>query len=298
MIRIRGRHCGDDTTSGGGYLLYFLRNNPISIVGLSIVLSIALVTVIAPWIVPYDPRESIPGATLQPPSSEHWFGTDNQGLDVLSALRFGVDLALLEASAADVVDAVTRTSTLMRDAGARRRDVMVPDARRADEVFLTIQRAEAACVHRRVALYPERAGAYGADVAERLADAQSTSVDDLASAMHAREELRAQALLLFREIDVLLTPVVPGPPLRIGEDSNRELGASFRQRVLPFTVLQSLAGLPACSVPAGFDGAGLPLAVQLTGAPLADSLVLGVAEEVSDLRDVGALRPPLGLSAA
>jgi len=35
---------------------------------------------------------------------------------------------------------------------------------------------------------------------------------------------------------------------------------------MAFTALQSLVGLPACTVPAGFDENGLPVGVQLTAA--------------------------------
>ena len=37
--------------------------------------------------------------------------------------------------------------------------------------------------------------------------------------------------------------------------------------MLPYTVPQDLAGLPAAAVPVGFDELGLPVGVQLTGPP-------------------------------
>ncbi|MCW2607285.1 MAG: Amidase [Frankiales bacterium] len=40
----------------------------------------------------------------------------------------------------------------------------------------------------------------------------------------------------------------------------------------------NLAGLPACSVPAGTDADGLPVGVQVVGPPGADARVLDAAQ--------------------
>jgi aspartyl-tRNA(Asn)/glutamyl-tRNA(Gln) amidotransferase subunit A len=50
-------------------------------------------------------------------------------------------------------------------------------------------------------------------------------------------------------------------------------------RLTRFTYPWSLAGLPATSVPCGFDGAGMPIGMQLVAAPWRDDLLLaaGVA---------------------
>ena len=54
-----------------------------------------IVSVIAPWIVPYDPNAIDLRAVLEPPSPAHWLGTDDLGRDVLSRLLVagGVSLA-------------------------------------------------------------------------------------------------------------------------------------------------------------------------------------------------------------
>jgi Asp-tRNA(Asn)/Glu-tRNA(Gln) amidotransferase A subunit family amidase len=66
--------------------------------------------------------------------------------------------------------------------------------------------------------------------------------------------------------------------------------------VLPHTILQSLAGLPACVVRAGFDGDGLPVGMQLTGPRLGDLDVLRAAAAFTDATAATqARRPGLGL---
>ena len=45
-----------------------------------------------------------------------------------------------------------------------------------------------------------------------------------------------------------------------------------------FTVAMNLAGVPACSVPAGMAENGLPLGLQVVGPRFADMRVLGLAK--------------------
>ncbi|MFC4242220.1 ABC transporter permease [Gryllotalpicola reticulitermitis] len=64
------------------------------VVGLSIVLFLVLVAVFAPWIAPHDPLKQDLTHILQPPSAQHWLGTDNLGRDVLSRLIWGTRVDL------------------------------------------------------------------------------------------------------------------------------------------------------------------------------------------------------------
>jgi len=71
--------------------------------------------------------------------------------------------------------------------------------------------------------------------------------------------------------DLLLTPTAPSAAFALGEKSADPL-AMYLNDV--FTVPSSLAGLPAMSVPAGLDGAGLPLGLQVIGRALDEQGVL------------------------
>lgn len=64
--------------------LYVVRRHPLFLVGLVIVTVALLLAILGPYVVPYDPMTSLPGAALLPPNSEHWFGTDRSGMDVFS----------------------------------------------------------------------------------------------------------------------------------------------------------------------------------------------------------------------
>jgi aspartyl-tRNA(Asn)/glutamyl-tRNA(Gln) amidotransferase subunit A len=75
----------------------------------------------------------------------------------------------------------------------------------------------------------------------------------------------------WEKCDLLLTPTAPSAAFALGEKSDDPL-AMYLNDV--FTVPSSLAGLPAMSVPAGLDGQGLPLGLQIIGKALDEQGVL------------------------
>ncbi len=72
----------------------FLRHNPLALIGVVIFTFWVFVSVTATWIAPYGPLEQDIVNRLQPPSSAHWFGTDQLGRDVFSRVLYGGRLSL------------------------------------------------------------------------------------------------------------------------------------------------------------------------------------------------------------
>jgi len=67
-----------------------LKESPVGMVGVFLVLFWILVAVFAPWIAPHDPNESNMDALIDPtPTGVNWLGTDNQGRDILSRIIWG-----------------------------------------------------------------------------------------------------------------------------------------------------------------------------------------------------------------
>ena len=64
------------------------------VIGLVLAVTMVLIAIAAPWIAPYDPNEQNVLLKLEPPSAEHWFGTDAFGRDVLSRVIFGARISL------------------------------------------------------------------------------------------------------------------------------------------------------------------------------------------------------------
>jgi aspartyl-tRNA(Asn)/glutamyl-tRNA(Gln) amidotransferase subunit A len=88
--------------------------------------------------------------------------------------------------------------------------------------------------------------------------------------------------LAFEKCDVIMGPTAPTTAF--------ELGARTKDPVQMylgdvFTIPAPLAGLPALSVPCGFDGAGLPVGLQLMGRHFSEGLLLGVAHQYQQATD-------------
>ncbi len=62
-------------------------------IGTAIVVANLLVAMLAPWIAPYDPFDIV-GDAWADPDSQHWFGLDNLGRDLLSRMIYGARLSI------------------------------------------------------------------------------------------------------------------------------------------------------------------------------------------------------------
>ncbi|MEM9628218.1 MAG: ABC transporter permease [Pseudomonadota bacterium] len=76
------------------HILYVLRSNPVTAAAFAMLVVILLAAVFGPSLVPYDPLATNAAKALQPPSFEHWFGTDNLGRDVFSRVVVATRLDL------------------------------------------------------------------------------------------------------------------------------------------------------------------------------------------------------------
>jgi aspartyl-tRNA(Asn)/glutamyl-tRNA(Gln) amidotransferase subunit A len=83
--------------------------------------------------------------------------------------------------------------------------------------------------------------------------------------------------VLFDEYDVLLAPTTPSTAFALGENVNDPVKMYLEDAM---TVPASLAGIPAMSVPAGKNDAGLPINVQLMGPRKSDAQLLALAKSV------------------
>ena len=78
----------------------------------------------------------------------------------------------------------------------------------------------------------------------------------------------------FKEVDTILTPTTPSSAFGIGENVDDPI-AMYLNDVL--TVPVNLAGLPAISIPAGYDQNNLPLGLQLIGKSFDEQTILNNA---------------------
>jgi len=113
-------------------------------------------------------------------------------------------------------------------------------------------------------LTPNNAGVRGENSTEMKA---STYLE----ARRQLDMLRREIGKLFANVDLLILPTVVSPPVTIAQGANPTIVNP--RNTASFAVL----GLPAISVPSGFTTAGLPIGLQIVGAPFAESTVLALA---------------------
>ncbi|HEV3463753.1 MAG TPA: amidase family protein, partial [Actinomycetota bacterium] len=100
------------------------------------------------------------------------------------------------------------------------------------------------------------------------------------------ERVLARYRAWFADHDVLLSPTLAGPPLRIGAYQGKGLAWTILglSAYMPFCPPLNLVGFPAASVPATTSAEGLPLGVQLAAAPGGEGLLLSLARQLETLR--------------
>ena len=79
---------------------------------------------------------------------------------------------------------------------------------------------------------------------------------------------------VFNDVDAILTPSTPSAAFKIGEKKDDPVSMYLNDI---FTVPVNLAGLPAISVPVGYDKNNLPLGLQLIGKPFDEQTILNLS---------------------
>ena len=72
-----------------------LKKNKMAIASFFLLVIIALIAVFAPLIAPYDPYTQDLSRINEPPSPDHWFGTDDVGRDLFSRVVYGTRISML-----------------------------------------------------------------------------------------------------------------------------------------------------------------------------------------------------------
>jgi aspartyl-tRNA(Asn)/glutamyl-tRNA(Gln) amidotransferase subunit A len=123
-----------------------------------------------------------------------------------------------------------------------------------------------------------RAAGFGAEVKRRImlgTYALSTGYYDAyyGQAQKVRTLVRQDFERAFARVDVLAAPTTPSVAFRHGDKADPL--AMYMNDV--YTIPASMTGLPAISVPCGFNGAGLPIGLQLIGRTLDEATLLRAA---------------------
>ncbi|MDS9946827.1 MAG: Asp-tRNA(Asn)/Glu-tRNA(Gln) amidotransferase subunit GatA, partial [Planktomarina sp.] len=189
---------------------------------------------------------------------------------------------------------------MLRDAGAKVRNISLPHTKYALPAYYVIAPAEASSNlarydgvrfgHRAqleagdgiTEMYEKtRAEGFGSEVQRRVMIGTYVLSAGFYDAYYNRAR-RVRALIkkdfddaFTSGIDAILTPATPSAAFGLGEMADADPIKMYLFDV--FTVTVNLAGLPAISVPAGLDSKGLPLGLQLIGRPWEEGELLNTA---------------------
>ena len=92
----------------------------------------------------------------------------------------------------------------------------------------------------------------------------------------------------FESCDVIMGPTTPTAAFKVGEKSDDPLSMYLSD---VYTVSCNLAGLPGLSMSCGFTKAGLPIGLQLLGAPFSEEKLLRIARMYESVTDWHTRRP-------
>ena len=111
-----------------------------------------------------------------------------------------------------------------------------------------------------------------------------------------RTRFLQQMLALFERFDVLALPVAQVWPFDVDQRWPTEIAGRSMDtyhRWMEVVIYATLAGLPAISVPAGFNAQGLPMGLQLIGKPQGEFALLQLAHAYEQAAaHLMAVRPP------
>jgi Asp-tRNA(Asn)/Glu-tRNA(Gln) amidotransferase A subunit family amidase len=182
------------------------------------------------------------------------------------APRIGLMVSLLDRATPEMAAHVAGIARALAGAGAVVTNVELPAAFTGlHDSGAVVMRVEAAAAHRD--LLARHAEQYPPKIKEAIGLGQAIAAVDFVAAQSHRRRFRAEMTPIATRFDALLSPTAPAPAPK-GLDST---GDPY------FCAPWSFAGMPSIALPSGLDPQGLPLSIQLIGAPWAEARLLAAA---------------------
>jgi aspartyl-tRNA(Asn)/glutamyl-tRNA(Gln) amidotransferase subunit A len=174
-----------------------------------------------------------------------------------------------------------------RGLGLSVEDVEIPEWEAAADASHVLIRSEAATEYRKV--LAERPEDLIPEVRERLEAGMRTSAVEYLEARRAADRFAYALRRLLAQVHVLALPGRAQTAPKMDESGRLLEPLSPRNYTAPL----NYPGVPALTVPCGFDAEGLPIGIQLVGSHFAESMLLSVAGAHQQVTDWHRRRPPL-----
>ncbi|MEM7253897.1 MAG: amidase [Pseudomonadota bacterium] len=211
----------------------------------------------------------------------------------VAGLRLGIQRRWffddLDAATADALASALET---FRSLGVDIVDIDLGDVERSHELLaFKVLLADAYHVHQaRLETQPDD---YSPDVYTRAMLGKDVTGAEYAEALRWNEVFQQRLRQVFQGVDAVITPTIPfGAPDAVAGQAGDEWFDTIRQ-ITRFTYCWSFAGVPALSVPCGFDGNRMPLGMQLAAPWFQEETVLRLGHAFQLHTDFHAATPSL-----
>ena len=257
----------------------------------------------------HDPRDSTSladsGEDYSRFLNKPWQDCSTNAAKPLEGLRVGLPKEFFaEGLAQDVANAVNAAAKALADLGATLVEVSLPKTKLSIPVYYVLAPAEASSNLSRFdgVRYGHRANEYkdlgdmyqksrtegfGAEVRRRILIGTYVLCHGYYDAYYLQAQkirriIAADFQAAFHQCDVILGPVAPDVAWRLGEKSKDPVQMYLEDI---YTLSTNLAGLPAMSVPCGFNANDLPIGMQLIGNYFSEARLLQVAHQYQQASD-------------
>ncbi|MGA8029317.1 MAG: amidase [Bryobacteraceae bacterium] len=200
----------------------------------------------------------------------------------LSGIRVGVPKNFyFDRIDPEVAGAVHESISKMQRYGAIISEISVPNMEHANAAARIIQMAETAALY---AHYTDPS-LFGEDVWALIQQGKMIAGHDYVNAQRVRTLFRRDFDALWRKIDILVTPTTPIAAPMITEDKVQIASVWEDTRMASTRLVRAInfIGEPALSIPCGNTAAGLPIGLQLIGAPFTEARLLQIAKTIEPL---------------
>jgi aspartyl-tRNA(Asn)/glutamyl-tRNA(Gln) amidotransferase subunit A len=257
----------------------------------------------------HDPRDSTSladsGEDYGRYLNQHWKEGSANSAKPLEGLRVGLPKEFFaEGLAGDVAKSVNEAAKLLENLGASLVEVSLPKTKLSIPVYYVLAPAEASSNLSRFdgVRYGYRANEYrdlgdmyaksrtegfGSEVKRRIMIGTYVLCHGYYDAYYLQAQkirriIAADFQAAFSQCDVILGPVAPDVAWRLGEKSKDPVQMYLEDI---YTLSTNLAGLPAMSVPCGFNTSNLPIGMQLIGNYFSEARLLQVAHQYQQASD-------------
>jgi aspartyl-tRNA(Asn)/glutamyl-tRNA(Gln) amidotransferase subunit A len=220
----------------------------------------------------------------------------------VKGLRIGVPKEyFVEGMQPEVEKSVREALANLQKAGARTVEISLPHTSYAVAAYYLVATAEASAnlsrydgiryglrvpAENNIELYEKsRAEGFGAEVKRRImlgTFALSAGYYDAyyLKGQKVRTLIRRDFERAFESCDVVMAPVAPTTAFKLGEKTDDPLTMYLSDIS---TISVNLAGLPGMSMPCGYDDKGLPIGLQIIGAPFSEETIFRVGDAYEKL---------------